>query len=74
MRRQRKLASVAKECVACGSCIKVCPVLAISVYQGRFAIVDESRCVGCGKCAKACPAGVIDIVSREVVAVEEAVV
>lgn len=48
-------------CVACGCCVKVCPLGAISVDQGIAAKVDPQRCVGCGKCAKECPASVISI-------------
>ncbi len=49
------------ECVACGCCVKACPVQAISVYRGIRAVVDGLRCVGCGRCAAACPASVIEI-------------
>lgn len=48
-------------CVACGCCVKVCPMAAISVYKGLYAQVDTEKCVGCGKCAKECPATVITI-------------
>ena len=48
-------------CVACGSCVKVCPKFAISVPDGVFAVVDSALCVGCGKCAKECPASIIEI-------------
>ena len=51
-------------CVACGCCVKVCPLQAIAVVRGIKAQVDESRCVGCGRCARECPASVIAI--REV--------
>lgn len=51
-------------CVACGCCVKVCPLGAISVFRGVAAHVDAGQCVGCGKCAKECPASVITI--REV--------
>ncbi len=51
-------------CVACGCCVKVCPLGAISVFRGVAAQVDGGRCVGCGKCARECPASVIEI--REV--------
>ena len=46
-------------CVACGCCVKVCPLSAIQVRHGIRAAVDPERCVGCGKCAKECPASVI---------------
>lgn len=48
-------------CVACGSCVKVCPLSAIAVFHGLYAQVDPSRCVGCGKCVKECPASVIHV-------------
>lgn len=60
----RKIASVGRDCVACGCCARVCPKGAVQVAWGMFARVDQEECVGCGKCAKACPAAVIDIVER----------
>ena len=50
-----------KHCVACGCCVKVCPLGAISVRRGVAAQVDVEKCVGCGKCARECPASVISI-------------
>lgn len=62
----RGLATVLQEhCVACGSCAKVCPIGAISVWRGVTAVVDTGRCVGCGKCKQECPAGAILVVKRE---------
>lgn len=60
----RKMASIGKECVACGCCVRVCPKEAIHIAGGIAACVDLEKCVGCGKCAKVCPAAVIDIVER----------
>ena len=48
-----------RDCVACGCCLKVCPMNAIRIFKGMFAKVDESRCVGCGKCVRECPACII---------------
>lgn len=62
----KRFAQVGQYCVACGSCIKVCPFSAISIWKGVVAQVDTVRCVGCGKCAAACPAGTIDLLAREV--------
>ena len=62
----RKKAGIPQnDCVACGSCVKVCPLGAISIYKGIYAQVDEAKCVGCGKCAVACPASIVNIVARE---------
>ena len=63
----RKYAVIYDECVACGCCAKVCPLNAITVYKGMYAVVNEEKCVGCGKCANTCPASVISIVSRKVI-------
>lgn len=65
-KKRRKAAVNQKECVACGCCMKVCPLSAIQVVKGVAAQVDESKCVGCGKCARECPASVIEIREVEV--------
>ncbi|MGO5097215.1 4Fe-4S binding protein [Agathobaculum sp. LCP25S3_E8] len=60
-RTPRKATVLQEQCVACGCCVKVCPLHAISIYKGIHAAVDYTKCVGCGKCAKECPASVITI-------------
>lgn len=60
-RVKRRATLSQSECVACGCCVKVCPLGAISVYKGLYAVVDENKCVGCGKCAQECPASVITV-------------
>ena len=61
----KRFAEVGVYCVACGSCLKVCPKGAISIWRGVTAQVDPELCVGCGKCARECPAGTIDMKMRE---------
>ena len=63
-RKKRKAFVAQEDCVACGCCVKVCPLDAIQVVKGIMAQVNMDKCVGCGKCAKECPASVIEI--REV--------
>lgn len=66
--QSKKYAAVDKNvCVACGSCVRVCPIGAISVYKGSYAEVNAQKCVGCGRCANICPAGCIEIKEREAV-------
>ena len=48
------------DCVACGSCAKVCPMGAI-VVDGISADINFEKCVGCGRCVKECPASVIQL-------------
>ena len=61
----RKLALIGSTCVACGTCVPLCPVNALSIPKGLRAVVDAGVCVGCGKCAQGCAAGVIAMVERE---------
>lgn len=63
-RKKRKAFVQQKDCVACGCCVKVCPLGVIRIEKGIMAQIDLARCVGCGKCAGECPASVIEI--REV--------
>ncbi|HIU95176.1 MAG TPA: 4Fe-4S binding protein [Candidatus Copromorpha excrementipullorum] len=59
---KRMTAQVTKKlCVACGCCAKACPVSAVNIYKGMYAIVDASRCVGCGRCRRECPASIIEM-------------
>ena len=64
MALSKRLAQVGRECVACGTCVKVCPRTAIRVASGVTARVNGALCVGCGRCAKVCPADVIAMVER----------
>ena len=61
VKKKRKAFVERKNCVACGCCIKVCPLGAIQIFNGIWAQIDFEKCVGCGKCAKECPASVIEI-------------
>ena len=63
-RKRRKAQVDQTGCVACGCCVKVCPVQAIEIVRGVMARVNPDKCVGCGKCAAECPASVIQV--REV--------
>lgn len=61
VRKKRRALVDRAACVACGSCVKVCPLSAIQVWKGISAQVDGDRCVGCGRCVKECPASVISL-------------
>ena len=62
IKKKRKALVEQSNCVACGCCVKICPLQAI----GIVAQVDVEKCVGCGKCAKECPASVIKIQEADV--------
>ncbi|WP_083439425.1 DUF362 domain-containing protein [Acetobacterium bakii] len=44
---------ITDECIACGSCMDVCPVEAIS--EGDIYVIDAAKCTDCGTCAEQCP-------------------
>ena len=61
LRFKKKAVVLREECVACGSCVSVCPRDAITIYKGIYAVVEESLCIGCTKCKTTCPASVISM-------------
>lgn len=64
--KRRKAVVDESACVACGCCVKVCPMRAIEAVRGVTARVDREKCIGCGKCARECPASVIELVEVEI--------
>ncbi len=48
-------------CLGLGDCVRVCPVGAITLREGRV-YVDINLCIGCGKCVEACPRGLFELV------------
>ena len=48
------------KCIACGTCIAICPVGAISYDKDNKAVVDKDKCINCGACKASCPVNAID--------------
>lgn len=46
IRKKRKAFVVQEDCVACGCCVKVCPLGAIQIMKGIMAQVNMDNCVG----------------------------
>ena len=40
-------------CIACGACVSVCPVQALSMKDGKV-VLDSAVCVGCDACIQTC--------------------
>jgi heterodisulfide reductase subunit A-like polyferredoxin len=57
-----KVAQVDEElCIACLTCLRVCPFGAPRFNERHFAQIDSAACQGCGNCASACPQGAIQV-------------
>jgi heterodisulfide reductase subunit A-like polyferredoxin len=53
------------ECVACATCVKVCPYGAPAINALRKAEIQPGKCMGCGSCVAACPARTILLLHQE---------
>jgi Na+-translocating ferredoxin:NAD+ oxidoreductase RNF subunit RnfB len=45
-------------CIACGKCVRECPVDAIEIND-FLAKIDYEKCINCGKCIEVCPTNAI---------------
>ena len=52
-------------CVACATCVKVCPYGAPQINDLKKAEIRGATCMGCGSCAAACPARAITLQHQE---------
>jgi heterodisulfide reductase subunit A-like polyferredoxin len=53
------------DCVACATCVKVCPYGAPRINELKKAEIQSAKCMGCGSCTAACPAHTITLQHQE---------
>lgn len=53
-----------EKCLACATCVKVCPAGALHVYDQKL-IHEPWRCIGCGVCVSKCTQGALTLRLRD---------
>jgi heterodisulfide reductase subunit A-like polyferredoxin len=54
-----------RDCVACATCVKVCPYGAPVINGLKKSEIQGAKCMGCGGCVAACPAKAIVLQHQE---------
>lgn len=57
-------------CVACTTCVKVCPYGAPRINEVKKSEIQGTKCIGCGSCIAACPSRTISLQQLEGIAIE----
>lgn len=50
-----------EKCVACGTCLLVCPHAVLSLTNGKIDIVNRDACMECGACSQNCPVNALSV-------------
>lgn len=50
-------------CTGCGTCVRNCPVDAITIRDGK-AHIDRDKCIKCFTCAEVCPVNAVEVQRR----------
>lgn len=51
------------QCDFCGTCVSVCPVDAIELFEARL-VVDQAKCTLCMNCVHVCPYGCLELANE----------
>jgi heterodisulfide reductase subunit A len=49
------------KCVACLTCVRVCPYNVPEINEDGIAVIDPAKCQGCGTCVGECPGKAIEL-------------
>jgi ferredoxin len=69
--------SIAPNCIACGLCIKICPVQALTAIEKASSLEvwqEPLLCTSCGLCAAHCPTQSITLVPKGIAAKQKLIV
>jgi len=51
-------------CIACGNCVDICPMGALTMDNSGVIHFENIRCIGCGLCVSVCPTDAVKIVQK----------
>lgn len=57
-RNFKKPIEISDDCIACGKCVKICP-MPNCISKGKPYKIDYDLCMRCGKCIVGCPVSAI---------------
>ncbi len=58
---------ITDSCIGCGSCLRICPVDAVSGESMKKHVIDRTRCIECSACGRVCPTGSITDIFGKVI-------
>ena len=51
-------------CIACGDCVDICPMGALTMDNSGVIHFEQHRCIGCGLCVSVCPSKAVKMVQK----------